>query len=43
MFVHVSALERAGISALYEGQKVRFETKADQRSGKTAVDNIELV
>ncbi|MFC3675271.1 cold-shock protein [Ferrovibrio xuzhouensis] len=40
VFVHVSALERAGMSALNEGQKVSFDTEQDRRSGKTAVANI---
>lgn len=42
VFVHATALERAGISGLSEGQKVSFETAIDQRSGKTAVDTITL-
>lgn len=42
VFVHVTALERAGIAGLAEGQKVRFDTEQDQRSGKMAVGNIEL-
>lgn len=41
VFVHATALERAGIHSLREGQKVRFETAIDQRSGKTAVSTIE--
>jgi CspA family cold shock protein len=41
VFVHASALERAGISSLSEGQKVSFDTHVDQRSGKTAVYAIE--
>jgi CspA family cold shock protein len=41
VFVHASALERAGISGLSEGQKVSFDTHVDQRSGKTAVSAIE--
>lgn len=40
VFVHATALERAGMSALSEGQKVSFTTAVDQRSGKTAVDTI---
>ncbi|MEM7461490.1 MAG: cold-shock protein [Pseudomonadota bacterium] len=43
VFVHATALERAGISGLHEGQKVSFETEVDSRSGKTAVSTIELV
>ena len=41
VFVHATALERAGISRLVEGQKVSFDTEVDSRSGKTAVANIE--
>jgi cold shock protein len=40
VFVHASALERAGIRTLNEGQKVMFDTELDRRSGKTAVANI---
>ena len=42
VFVHATALERAGITGLREGQKVNFETEVDSRSGKTAVSTIEL-
>lgn len=42
VFVHATALERAGIGGLNEGQKVTFETEVDSRSGKTAVSRIEL-
>jgi CspA family cold shock protein len=41
VFVHATALERAGIHNLVEGQKVSFDTEVDGRSGKTAVANIE--
>ena len=40
VFVHATALERAGMNGLSEGQKVNFETDVDQRSGKTAVSTI---
>ena len=40
VFVHATALERAGLSGLSEGQKVSFDTEVDSRSGKTAVANI---
>ena len=40
VFVHATALERAGMSNLAEGQKVSFDTEVDSRSGKTAVANI---
>jgi CspA family cold shock protein len=42
-FVHISALERAGVSDLREGQKVSFDLVADRKSGKMAVDNLKLV
>ena len=41
-FVHATALERAGITGLAEGQKVTFETETDSRSGKTAISTIAL-
>ena len=41
VFVHATALERAGINTLVEGQKVSFDTEQDSRSGKTAVGKIE--
>ncbi len=41
VFVHATALERAGMRDLYEGQKVAFDTAEDRRSGKTAVNNIQ--
>jgi CspA family cold shock protein len=42
VFVHATALERAGIFGLSEGQKVSFDTEVDSRSGKTAVANIHV-
>ncbi len=42
VFVHASALERAGLRGLMEGQKVRFDSQNDPRSGKLAVDKIEM-
>ncbi len=41
VFVQISALERAGLRGLAEGQKVKFETEVDRRSGKLAVSNIQ--
>lgn len=41
VFVHVSALERAGMHSLNEGQKVSFDTEQDSRSGKVAVRSIQ--
>ena len=40
VFVHATALERAGMRGLAEGQKVSFDTSEDQRSGKVAVNTI---
>ena len=42
VFVHATALERAGILSLREGQKVKFDTEIDARSGKLAVSSIEV-
>jgi cold shock protein len=42
-FVHISAVERAGLSDLREGEKVTFELVADRRSGKMSADQIKLV
>jgi CspA family cold shock protein len=41
VFVHATALERAGLRGLVEGQKVAFDTQEDRRTGKIAVNNIE--
>jgi len=40
VFVHISAVERAGLSTLNEGQKVSFEIVADRRTGKSAAENL---
>lgn len=40
VFVHATALERAGITSLREGQKVTFDVQTDARSGKLAVSRI---
>jgi cold shock protein len=43
VFVHATALERANIRGLVEGQKVSFDTEEDRRSGKIAVANLQEV
>ena len=43
VFVHISAVERAGMSSLMEGQKLSFDVQADQRSGKSAAANLQAV
>ena len=42
-FVHISAVERAGMTTLQEGQKLSYEMVADKRSGKQAADRIKAV
>ncbi|WP_137113962.1 cold-shock protein [Mesorhizobium sp. GR13] len=41
VFVHVSAVERAGMNALVEGQKVSFDVVKDNRNGKSAAENLQ--
>lgn len=41
VFVHASAVEAAGLPALTEGQKLSFEVKTDQRSGKPAASDLQ--
>jgi len=43
VFVHISAVERAGMSSLNEGQKVSFELVADRKTGKSAAENLQAV
>lgn len=40
VFVHISAVERAGMSTLNEGQKVSFDIVADRKTGKSAAENL---
>jgi len=40
VFVHISAVERAGLRSLAEGQKVTYEVEADRRSGKESATNL---
>ena len=42
VFVHISAVERAGLSGLAEGQKVNFEIVTDRMRGKSSADNLSL-
>ncbi|MBE7220027.1 MAG: cold-shock protein [Caulobacteraceae bacterium] len=41
VFVHVSAIERAGLNGLNEGEKVNYEITTDRRTGKASADNLE--
>jgi CspA family cold shock protein len=40
VFVHISAVERAGMSSLNEGQKVEYEERMDARRGKSSAENL---
>ena len=42
VFVHISAVERAGMSTLNEGQKVTFDIVADRQTGKSAAENLRV-
>jgi len=42
VFVHMRAVERAGLATLREGQKVSYEIVADQRSGKSSAENLRV-
>jgi CspA family cold shock protein len=41
VFVHVTAVERAGLAGLVEGQKLSFDIEADRRTGKSAATNLQ--
>lgn len=43
VFVHVSAVERAGLSDLRDGQKVSFEVVRDRKTGKLSADQLQLL
>ena len=43
VFVHISAVERAGMYGLNEGQKVSFEVVADRKTGKSSAANLRAV
>ena len=42
IFVHISAVEQAGLSGLNEGQRVNFDLEQDRRSGKTSATNLKV-
>ena len=43
VFVHISAVERAGMHGLNEGQKVSFEVERDRKSGKNSAGQLQAV
>jgi len=42
VFVHISAVERSGLSGLAEGMKVSYEVQADRRTGKESAANLKI-
>ncbi|MCB1438389.1 MAG: cold-shock protein [Nitratireductor sp.] len=43
VFVHISAVERSGLSTIVEGQKLSYDVANDERSGKSAAQNLQVV
>ncbi len=43
VFVHISAVERAGLSNLNEGDKVSYDLLNDAKRGKTSADNLKKI
>lgn len=43
VFVHISAVERAGLSGLADGQKVSYDEETDPRKGKTSAVNLKTL
>ena len=42
VFVHISAVERAGLTSLAEGAKITYELKVDPKKGKSSAENLRL-
>jgi cold shock protein len=43
VFVHISAVERAGLRSLSDGQKISYDIEQDRRSGKESATNLQQV
>lgn len=43
VFVHVTAVERAGLGSIVEGQKLSFDVVEDDRSGRSSADNLQAL
>ena len=43
VFVHISAVERSGLSTIVEGQKLSYDVANDERAGKSAAQNLQVV
>ena len=42
VFVHISAVERAGLHSLNDGQKIQYDIVQDRRTGKSSADNLRV-
>jgi len=42
VFVHISAVERAGLRSLTDGQKISYEVESDRRTGKESATNLQV-
>ncbi|MBQ0820796.1 cold-shock protein [Microvirga sp. HBU67558] len=42
VFVHISAVERAGLRSLKDGQKISYEVESDRRTGKESATNLQV-
>ena len=42
VYVHISAVERAGLSGLAEGQKISYEVQVDRKRGKSSAENLRV-
>ena len=42
IFVHISAVERAGLRSLKDGQKISYEVESDRRTGKESATNLQV-
>jgi len=43
VFVHITALERAGLTTLNEGQRVSFDVVNDRKTGRSAAENLRVI
>jgi CspA family cold shock protein len=43
VFVHISAVQRAGLSTLHEGQQISYEITQDKRTGKSSADRLQVM
>jgi CspA family cold shock protein len=41
VFVHISAVQRAGLASLQDGQKIEYDLVTDKRSGRVSADNLQ--